>query len=107
MARKALLAPRLVALIAQAPGLTPKRMAVLLKVRLDSVWRMLRVLRKTSVLIYDDANETWTLVAIPGAGKRNFMENCPGPSCDTVTMTQHTGVVISNSDAQSTMKGPK
>ena len=31
---------------------------------------MLRVLRKTSVLIYDDANETWTLVAIPGAQAR-------------------------------------
>ena len=82
MARKALLAPRLVALIAQAPGLTPKRMAILLQANRESVWRQLRSLRKTGVLIYDDANETWTLVIIPGAGKRNFVENCPGPSCE-------------------------
>lgn len=96
--RVAPLGTRLVALIAQHPGIPPKRMAVLLRATRTSVWRALRHLRAAGLLEYNTLDETWSLMPI-SATSRAFSENIsrvlPQP---LGAQTQHNAITKCNTD---------
>ena len=72
MGLSAPLGTRLVVLISQQAGITPKRMAFLLKATTPSVWRCLRQLRSQGVISYDKKEHTWRVLPQPEPVEINF-----------------------------------
>lgn len=66
------LGTRLVVLISQQEGITPKRMAFLLKATPPSVWRCLRQLRSQKVIAYDEKMHTWRVLPQDKPAEINF-----------------------------------
>ena len=107
MARRvAPLGTRLVALIAQHPGIPPKRMAVLLNATRPSIWRALRLLRSACVLEYNNIDETWSIMPISASIRSNSANFSRVLPPTTSAHTQHTCITKTSTDDISRVGSP-